>query len=73
MAASAAAPTSSRRSPWVPAPSGSAGRLHKSEALARYRLLRITRDDGKTRIESVTRGLDESGEKVEEVDRKRLI
>jgi 3',5'-cyclic AMP phosphodiesterase CpdA len=66
-------PTAHGRIPVLGLPSGSAGRRHKTEPLARYRLLRIARDDGKMRIESVTRGLDETGEKVEEVDRKRLI
>jgi 3',5'-cyclic AMP phosphodiesterase CpdA len=66
-------PTAHGRIPVLGLPSGSAGRLHKSEPLARYRLLRITRHDGKTRIESVTRGLDATGASVVEIDRKRLI
>jgi len=66
-------PTAHGRIPVLGLPSGSAGQLHKNEPLARYRLLRISRADGKTRIESVTRGLDAAGAKVEELDRKRLI
>jgi 3',5'-cyclic AMP phosphodiesterase CpdA len=66
-------PSAHGRVPVLGLASASAGRLHKTEPLGRYRLLHIARGDDGARIASTTRGLDASGEKVVEIERKRLL
>jgi 3',5'-cyclic AMP phosphodiesterase CpdA len=65
-------PTVHGRIPVLGLSSASAGRLHKTEPLGRYRLIQIGRDGGEVRIAAVTRGLDASGRHVVEIERKRL-
>jgi 3',5'-cyclic AMP phosphodiesterase CpdA len=60
------------RIPVLGVASGSAGRLHRSEPLGRYHLLRISRAGGAAQIECTTRGLNASGS-IEQLDRKRLL
>jgi 3',5'-cyclic AMP phosphodiesterase CpdA len=61
------------RIPVLGVASGSAGRLHKSEPLGRYHLLRIARAGGEAVIECTTRGLDATGSMIEQLDRKRIL
>jgi hypothetical protein len=56
--------------PVVGAPSGSLGRPHKREPLARYNLYRI--EGPPWRIELIGRGLAEPGSQVQELERRTL-
>jgi 3',5'-cyclic AMP phosphodiesterase CpdA len=58
--------------PVVGVASGSVGRPHKSEPLARYNLYTLRRDGGKVHIERRTRGLSEPGGPVRELSRAAL-
>jgi len=58
--------------PVIGVASGSIGRVHKDEPLGRYNLLRIDAQDGRVRIECVTRGLSASGATVEQISRKLI-
>ncbi len=60
------------RIPVIGVGSGSVGRVHRGEPLGRYNLLRITRAGRDAHIECITRGLDATGNFVEQVDRKLL-
>jgi 3',5'-cyclic AMP phosphodiesterase CpdA len=60
------------RIPVIGVASGSGARAHKDEPLGRYNLLHITPTESGAQIECITRGLDASGSRVEQVDRKRL-
>jgi 3',5'-cyclic AMP phosphodiesterase CpdA len=60
------------RIPVIGVASGSGARAHKDEPLGRYNLLHITPTEAGAQIECITRGLDASGRRVEQVDRKRL-
>jgi 3',5'-cyclic AMP phosphodiesterase CpdA len=60
------------RVPVIGAASGSMGRVHKGEPLARYNLLRIGRVNGRAHIECVTRGLNSPGGGVGQIARKVL-
>ncbi len=58
--------------PVIGVASGSSGRLHKREPLARYNLLHISRTGNRADIECVTRGLDSSTGTVETLERKLI-
>ncbi|MCB1519860.1 MAG: metallophosphoesterase [Hyphomicrobiaceae bacterium] len=58
--------------PIVGIASGSAGRRHRSEPLARYNLIRVRGDGGRWAIEITGRGLVSGGVAVAELDRQRL-
>ena len=58
--------------PVIGGASGSAGRRHKNEPLARYNLFRVTPADDGVRIECTTRGLDATGAFIEQIDRKLI-
>ncbi|MGI9403534.1 MAG: metallophosphoesterase family protein [Hyphomicrobium sp.] len=60
------------RIPVVGIASGSAGRVHKHEPLARYNLLSIAQGEDGVHIECVTRGIDPTGTSVQQIDRKVL-
>ncbi|WP_439544383.1 metallophosphoesterase family protein [Hyphomicrobium sp.] len=51
----------------------STGRSHHGEPLARYRVLRLSRDEGRTRIVSITRGLAIEGGEVVALDERELV
>lgn len=51
----------------------SAGRPRHDEPLARYRVLRLRRDEGGTRIVSITRGLAVEGGEVVALDERELV
>lgn len=53
--------------------SGSASRSHKGAPLARYNLIRLTRDGGKTNIEFHARGLRAPGGEIADLDRKVMV
>jgi 3',5'-cyclic AMP phosphodiesterase CpdA len=59
--------------PVVGVASGSAGRRHKSEPLARYNLYRIGRNGSAARIELITRGLQQAGGPICEISRSKLV
>ena len=58
--------------PVIGVASGSAGRHHKAEPLARYNLFGLTREGAKVRIEMRTRGLREPGGAIVELRRTTL-
>lgn len=58
------------RIPVIGVASGSGGSVHGKEPLGRYNLLRLTRSEGVAQIECITRGLDASGRRVEQIARK---
>jgi len=58
--------------PVIGVASGSAVRVHKHEPLGRYNLLRIGRIDGRVHIECVTRGIEVGGDRVVQIERKRV-
>jgi 3',5'-cyclic AMP phosphodiesterase CpdA len=61
-----------RRIPIVGVATGSAGRFHPDEPLARYNLYRFTGSPGELAIEIVTRGLARTGGSVVELGRRAL-
>jgi 3',5'-cyclic AMP phosphodiesterase CpdA len=58
--------------PVVGVASGSAGRAHKDEPLARYNLIRISQRDAKVAIEVRTRGLAEGTDRIVELSHARI-
>jgi 3',5'-cyclic AMP phosphodiesterase CpdA len=63
---------SSGHVPVIGVASGSAGRKHGTEPLARYNLLRLSREAGDVHIECRTRGLAEAGGRIVELSRRTL-
>lgn len=62
-----------RRIPIVGVATGSTGREHRHEPLARYNLYRISGAQASARIELVTRGLDAANGKIVELRRQVLL